>query len=247
MTAPAEPTRPTVTVPVIGTVQRRWLFVGGAAVAVIVAYAYMRRRATVNAPATFDPATGSPTSGGTYVNPVPGGNGGSDTVDSTPTSIDTNAQWVQAVIADLAGLDINVQFALTALGNYLAAPHNGTVALDEDQLRIVRQAWALRGQPPEGAATPVLATPGVTTPPPSTTPPPTPPPATTPPQSTSTRAHVDAGSDVYLVVAQLFGGEWTKFETLNPGIRSKIYWVPRPGNPDGNQPYFTTDVDLNTA
>lgn len=167
MTEPTAPPagRPTVTLPVLGTVQRRWVYVGGATVAVIVAYAYYRRRTA--APATFDPATGTPTVGGGYVNPNPGASGSSDVVDSTPESIDTNAQWTKAVLVDLAGIEVNAAFASAAIAKYLAAPHNATVALDEDELRVVRQAWSFEGKPPEGAAEPVLASPG-TNPPPTT-------------------------------------------------------------------------------
>ena len=239
MTAPTTTEAPaTVNVPVVGTVQRRWFYAGGVVVVVIVGYAYLQRRRAA-APATFDPATGSPTSGGTYVNPVPGAEGSSDTVDSTPESIDTNDAWSRQVIQDLASLQINASFAAVTLGKYLGAAKTGTIAVTEDEMRLIRTAWALRGRPPEGAAEPVLESPGTA---PTPTPTPTPAPVT--------RRVTDVGGDAYTFAHSYYDGPldstFARMELKNPGVRTYIRWIPRPGNPYGNQPVFTAAIPLNT-
>ena len=138
----------TVTLPVVGTVQRRYLIIGGASVAVIVGYVYLsrRRRGSAGASGTaFDPATGTPGSGDVgYVNPDPNGPpgpaGGQDT-----TAIRTNAEWGPRAVEALANVGYDPQAAAAAIGRYLTGQ-----GLDALQEQMVRAAIGLVGYPPEG-------------------------------------------------------------------------------------------------
>jgi hypothetical protein len=209
----SQPTAPaTVTLPVLGTVQRRWVFVGGAAVAVVVGYAYLARRRR-QADVTYDPATGTPTSGGTYVNPNPGADGSSGPIDSTPDSIDTNDAWTRVVLTDLVGLGWDPQFAALALGKYLA----GTPVTPEE-LQVIRTAWGLRGRPPQGAPEPLLAPTG----PPATQPPAVEP---TQPPSGPIKAVAYAGQvadDFINAQTAAHGTYWHQLVLWNPGIVGNI-------------------------
>lgn len=159
----------TVTVPVVGTVERKWVYVGAAVVAVIVAGAYVLRRRASATTYAADPATGSLADGTVYDNPSPT-HTVDDTVQSDPDLITTDDGWSRVVVEDLAGLGWNEQYAAITLGRYLAGQQ-----LDEDQANLVRTAWGLRGRPPSGQGI-VLAQTQPQTPAP-TTPTPAPPPS----------------------------------------------------------------------
>lgn len=139
---------PTTDLPVIGTVERRWVLAGAALVAGIVGYAYYKRRQSSAAAAAtaIDPATGLPytaesmSAGGSYSNPNPGAVGAA-TVTGT-TQITTDAQWSQQVLQQLAGI-IDTTALATALGKYLAGQ-----PLTTDESLWIRTAWALVGHPP---------------------------------------------------------------------------------------------------
>lgn len=69
------------------------------------------------------------------------------------------------------------------------------------------------------------------------------------PAALPTSLGIAAGSDVYAVAQQVWGdipGGMAQLRALNPGIDASIYWVARPGNPAGNQPYFTSDTTIIT-
>jgi hypothetical protein len=197
----------------VGTVQRRWVYIGGGLVVVIVGYAYLARRRSASAAPTIDPATGS-LAGGGYVNPVPDAVGGSAAVDSTPDSIDTNSAWVLQVLGDLESLGWDAQFAASALGKYLAGS-----PVTSDELNLIRTARGLRGNPPEGAPEPLVVPGGG--------------PPSQPPPSGEIKAVAYAGS---------FSDEWINAQTAaygtyyhqlilwNPGFRANITNDPVPAH-----------------
>lgn len=180
----------------VGKVPRRVVIIGGAAVVVIVGYAYVYR-SRIGKPATpvVDPALGSIGGDGSYTNPaphttVPG------TIDTTGgEGILTNDQWGTAVISDLSGL-WDATFVAVAIGRYLAGE-----PLTTDEANVVRTAWARRGHPPQGNIGIVLvqsnSTPGTPNPPsrdpqpgpprPDQGPAPAPPPAPAPTPGTPRR------------------------------------------------------------
>jgi hypothetical protein len=130
-----------VKVPVLGPTPKRTLYLGGAAVAVIVvaAYIYRARRSSGTVVAT-DPATGTATGGG-YVNPAP-----SRTLDPTvdnPDLIQTDADWSAAVAPMLISADWDAQYVYLTLGAYLAGEQ-----LDTNQAALIRAAWGMKGRPP---------------------------------------------------------------------------------------------------
>lgn len=144
---------PTVTLPAIGTVDRKWVLAGAAATAGIVAYAWIRHRnasasaasSTVD-PNAIDPATGLPYSaenqpGTGYVNPVPTTT--QSTIDTTGgTTPTTNEQWAQAVTEALGGI-YDAQYLAETLGKYLAGQ-----GLSAAEAVVIRTAWGLVGHPP---------------------------------------------------------------------------------------------------
>jgi hypothetical protein len=132
----------TVNVPGVGTVQRRYLIIGGAVVVIIVGAAYYMRARSGSGGVTYDPATGSPGSGGGYRNPVPDGPESGVEVE-IPNIIDTNAEWGQAAAEKLAAAGWDPMFASVAIGKYLAG-----VALTTAEADAVRAAWGLLGKPP---------------------------------------------------------------------------------------------------
>lgn len=173
-----------IKVPVIGTTKRKWVYVAGAAVAVIVGYVYISRSRNAGT-VTVDPALGSMNADGTYTNPHP--------VTSVDTSVDTtdggaittNDQWGTLVIADLTQgeLEWDPTFVATAIGRYLAGE-----GLNSDEANVVRVAWARRGRPPVGNPQIILLQTGPApgsgdpTPPPPPPPPAPPTPAPAPPR-----------------------------------------------------------------
>lgn len=125
-----------VTLPVIGEVDQRWLWAGGALVVGIVGYAwYTRDRGGVEE-VELQPEPG----GGAAPAPTPGG-----TVDETGGAPATNQEWTDAAVQALSAVGFEPGFVATALGAYLARQR-----LDPEQVEVVRTAKALVGEPPVG-------------------------------------------------------------------------------------------------
>lgn len=147
-----------VTVPAVGKVDRKWVLAGGAAVAGIVGYAYLRRsRAPALEPgsdeqldeAGYVPSDWSPDA---YVGATtPGG----ETYDpQLPLeSVTTNAQWTQRVVDMLEGVGYDRAKAAQTVGKYLAGQ-----PLDTTEKLTIQTAIALLGNPPAGAL-PILSAP----------------------------------------------------------------------------------------
>jgi nucleoid-associated protein YgaU len=188
-----------VTLPAVGKVPKTWLYVGAAAVAVLVGYAYFKSRTAGPAELVVDPATGATGETG-YRNPAPQ-SGTTVPLPSTGADvIDTNAKWTTAVVGSLANIGIDSQFVSLAVSKYLAS-----VPLTPDEANIIRQAWAFHGKPPGGPNTFTLIVPGAPTPPaPTPTPTPTPtPPAPTPPAPRTYT--VVSGDTLYAISRKVYG------------------------------------------
>lgn len=146
---------PTVTIPGVGPVERKWVIGAGVGIAGYVLWRYWRAAHT--APSTadlIDPQTGLPytTEGMTaagYVNPNP-----VTSVDTTTGGdIRTNQQWVAAVTEALSNIGTDPSWIATVLGKYLAGQ-----PLTSDEASTVRTAWAYKGKPPEGPTSFTLTT-----------------------------------------------------------------------------------------
>lgn len=145
----------TVTLPGVGRVPRTYLYMGGAAVLGIGAYAWITRgRDTGGEQAPPDEnvlgydAFGNPLAepGGAadYVPPTTTDPTGTYTSDST--QVTTNAAWTQAATEYLLSLGYNPVSVSSALGKFLARQPLGSVEQD-----ITRAALASQGEPPQGS------------------------------------------------------------------------------------------------
>jgi len=140
---------PTVDIPGVGPVERRYVIGGVAVAAGIAAFVWLRRRNASAADQTqglIDPLTGLPYSSENqaptgYVNPNPV----QSTVDSTTGTIKTNAEWTTDVIGKLGNIGMDASFVGTVLGKYLASQ-----PLTLEEAAVVRTAWAFSGKPPQG-------------------------------------------------------------------------------------------------
>jgi len=132
-----------VQIPGDGTVSRKWLIGGGAVVAGIVGWAYLRRARTPAAPTTPDEASLAPTE------LPPADLSGVSTGGGSSTTglqfITTNDQWSADVVAKMVDLGYDSIAVSTALGKYLSSQ---TVTAQEAQ--YIYTAIALAGKPPVG-------------------------------------------------------------------------------------------------
>jgi hypothetical protein len=207
-------------------------------VAVVVGYAYYKRSRT---PATLiDPSTGTANLGtGGYQNPAPT-SPRSGPIDD-PDVVSNNAEWARGAIDALEGAGFNRQFAATTIGKYLAGQ-----PLDENELDLVRAAFALAGNPPN-YLTPVSQ--------PSTgTPAPTPTPVNpgggpSIPETLVAPGNTDIDGWCQSVTAQYgYPVSLISLRALNPGFDSRIVWVLRPDPADqasmGNSATFRSDTTV---
>lgn len=157
-----------VKIPGLGEMPKKWLYVVGAASAVIIGYAWWHKKrshAAAPTPSTdpgIDPSTGQPysTAGGGYpslggyYSPGTGATIGTGIGSSTPPRPTSNASWFQECEAYLASLGYNPLLVASALGKYLAGRH-----LTSDEAAIVQAAIGAEGYPPNGAPAPVVSPP----------------------------------------------------------------------------------------
>lgn len=156
----------TVTLPGVGTVDRKYVYAGGALVAGIVGYAWFKHSTTqsadlgATADSTADATDTGVTEAGDYVDPTFGG------VSSMPVSssqvdntiIDTNGEWTAAAVEAMSNLGYDGIATSTALGKYLA--RKGLSASEADYVTTAR---GLVGDPPVGGPYSVIYNPGGTT------------------------------------------------------------------------------------
>jgi hypothetical protein len=158
-----------IKVPGVGGVDRKWVLAGGAAVAGIVVFAYMRQRSQAGEEELAEEgdqyAAGDDYTPDAYIGATqPGG----ETYDpnagetNTPT---TNAEWSQRVVEALTSMSgYTNEMASQTVGKYLAG---NPLTLSEKIL--IQTAIALVGNPPAGAI-PIFDVPVPTTPTPTPTP-----------------------------------------------------------------------------
>lgn len=121
-------------------VQKKWVLAGGALVAGIVGYAYLRRSRTTTpvvtppTPSELPPADFSTVSTGGGV------------TDTGLQFITTNAQWSADATAKLTDLGYDSVAVSTALGKYLASQF-----VTSQEAQYIYTAIALSGHPPVGA------------------------------------------------------------------------------------------------
>ena len=160
----------TVRVPVVGEIQRRWLFIGAGAIGLVVIVAYVRRAR--KPAAVYSPSGGSindlPVG---YDNPAPTAPS-SGFVDD-PNIISNNAQWSRQAVDALEGASWDRQYAATVIGKYLAGQ-----PLTPEEVNLVLAAKALVGDPPNPIA--IVAIPSAPPAGPPSSPPPSSAPAGTP-------------------------------------------------------------------
>lgn len=175
----------TVTLPVAGKVKRTYVYVGLAAVAGIVGYAWWRSRGT----AEELPAEETEPEFEDYGGVQGGGTGGTsstpgiswtpaepaDPDDLPPT---TNGVWTQRAVDYMQGLGFDAQLVATVLGKYLSR-----VPVTNTEADIIRTVLGAIGQPPVGEFRIILVGTPTTPTPPKPPVPPTPPkpPAPKPP------------------------------------------------------------------
>ena len=146
--------------PVIGSVDRRWIYAAGFAVGGAVIWAYWRssRAATpvleegdvaaedlAYTPSAFEGAR------------IPGG---STVVDESQPVPFTNADWSQRLLDMLESTGYQRGFIADTLGKYLSGS-----LLTVVEATLVRTAWALLGKPPQTPDLPILVAPTDQTPP----------------------------------------------------------------------------------
>ncbi len=243
-----------VQLPAVGKVPRTWLYVGGAAVAVVVAYAYWKRhQAAADPELVVDPATGATGETG-YRNPAPQSGTTVPAPGGDPNAITTREQWTAAVVATLSNLAVDAQFVSLAISKYLDGR-----ALTADEAAIIRQGWAFHGKPPGGPNTFVLVSPNAgTRPPPSSpgTPPETPrPPATTippppapaPPAPARRTYTVVSGDTLYGISRKMYGTDarWHDIYNANVGtIEATAKWHGRANSDNGHWIYPPTVLTI---
>lgn len=227
------PTPATVTLPAVGTVQRRWVVVGGVAVAGAVAYAYMKRRKRGTTVTGYETTTGTPAlpSDG-YQNPAPTSPPSGTVVDGDTPEITSNGQWSAAAVDALAAIGMEPGYVARILGRYLDEQQLTAVEAD-----VVRQAYAMVGYPPHMVALKVI--PSTQPPPPGDTPPP---PSTGVPDTATAPALVNLYDWCHTIEKQY--GLPDLFPTLRAQKGALIKWgSPTAWGTDpryGNVPYFTT-------
>jgi len=209
----------TVDVPVVGNVDKKWLWIGGATLAAILGWAYYRRS---QAPTVIEEGI----EGNDFLTDdgsgnVPGQTGNSNTGGINPEVIDTLAEWTADVVQKLGVADWDTGFIYTTIGKWTAGE-----GLTISEKSLVLAAIAASGQPPGGPYPIKTAQP---VPDPGPNPKPIPDPAPVPGPGPST---VGAPLEVNLYdwayqyggFVKLFGSTDSGIGSLNPGYRKYMRW-----------------------
>jgi hypothetical protein len=151
-------TEGTVSLPGIGPTKKIYVIVGGAGIALVVAYMYYRHAQAASANDTTDTGTGEDYAGtgtdgsdaysGAYGSIS--GTSGSDYYDSVTATPTTDQEWV-ALVEDYLNY-LEQDYLVTTLGKYLDKK-----GLTADEAATIRSAWAVAGHPP-GNQSIILAT-----------------------------------------------------------------------------------------
>lgn len=185
---------PTVKVPGIGPVEKKWVYVGAAVAAGIVGYAYWNK-AQANAAEsevtdyTEGPGYAMDSGVDEYVNP--GGSQAPVVEDRNPAP-QSNIEWGQAAIEFLS--DQGFEGGAVAVGLYMTRQN-----LTSTQANMIRAVHGAIGPPPVGDY-PIRITPGT-----PSTPTPTPPKLTAP---TGLSAHDIGSTTVGLLWNAVTGARW---------------------------------------
>lgn len=172
---------PTMNIPGIGTVDKKYVYVGAAGVAGFVGYMYWRNRNSTDtavSDTTTDPALDSTAfdpsqsdygysydlsgSAPVYQSPV------NQTIPVTSENqITTDAAWDSEAVNRSGDIGAESSAVSSALGRFLAG-----LCVSEAQADLVRQVEGLLGRPPQSPALQIHICPGTptTTPPPAGTP-----------------------------------------------------------------------------
>jgi len=185
----------TINLPQIGQVKKTYVYLGVAAVAGLVGYAWYRRnQGGPAAPSDqqVDPLTGLPPATEDqlptgYVNPRPVQSVIDDTTGGAPRN---NQEWSAQVTELLGNLGYEPGHVAAVLGKFLAH-----LPLTADEGQLIQTAWAYAGRPPEGPSTISWASstpaPGGGNPAPAPAPAPSPSPAPAPAPAPSTPRYVN--------------------------------------------------------
>jgi hypothetical protein len=239
---------PTVKIPGIGPVEKKWVYIGGAFVVGIVGYAYWNKSRADAAETEVSDYTEGPgyamDSGvDEYVNP---GGSQAPVEEDYVTAPSTNAEWAQKAIAILVDTGYDPIEASIAVGRYLARQ-----SLTSTQANMIRAASAQLGPPPVGDF-PITITPTTPTPkpdepkPPVVKPPAKPPVKPKPPAPSGKYVTVTRwplpGSSLWSIATREYkdGRKWTRIwndsrnaslkkarkdpKKIRPGDR---FWVPK--------------------
>lgn len=146
---------PTVKIPGIGPVEKKWVYIGGAFVVGIVGYAYWNKSRADAAESEVSDYTEGPgyamDSGvDEYVNP---GGSQAPVEEDYVTAPTTNPQWAQKAIAILVDTGYDPTEASLAVGRYMLRQD-----LSSKQANMIRAASAQLGPPPVGSY-PITITP----------------------------------------------------------------------------------------
>lgn len=157
---------PTMKIPGIGPVEKKWVYVGGAAIAGFVGYAYWNKSRVDAAESevsdyTTDTDYAMDSGVDEYVNP---GGSQAPVVEDYVTAPTTNAEWYQKALAFLVDTGFDPIESAFALGRYLARQ-----SLTSTQANMIRAASGHLGPPPVGDY-PITVTPGTPSTPTPTTP-----------------------------------------------------------------------------
>lgn len=218
----------TIDLPGIGETKKTYVYVGLAAAAGVVGYAWWAYKQNAAAALPADGTTygedyaglAGGGAGGTTTAGLGGGSGADDTVtDPNLLPPTTNIEWSQRVTTILTEkFGYDGQFVGATLGKYLAR-----IGLDAREKDLIRTAWGQLGKPPVGDF-PLIDSP-VTQPPPDNNPPPAP--QYTPAYSLS----VAAGSKVDAFTANIRTRsgkdiDWALLEGTNPSLKDNVNWGP---------------------
>lgn len=217
----------TVELPVVGTVDKKWVYIGGATIAAVVGWAYYSR--SRSGPAVIEEGVdGADILPGDEWGNAPGSTGNSN-VNQPNDVIDTIAEWTADVVQKLAATDWDTGFVYATIGKWIAGE-----GLTEPEKNLVRAAIAASGQPPGGPYPIKTAQPN---PNPGTNPPP--PPVTNPPPAQApTHVSVPLEYNLYqwvddlnrqfpglnLTFTRMFGTFKGDPTALNPEARKYMDW-----------------------